>query len=216
MQQLTKIAVFLTFFVMNILQSQEIAILKYGGGGDWYSNPTALPNLIRFCNENLDTTIENKPQTVEVGDVNIFQFPLLHMTGHGNVFFSNEEAQNLRTYLLAGGFLHIDDNYGMEPYLKRELNKVFPNKALEELGSDHPIFNEKYDFPQGLPKIHEHDGQRPQALGIFHEGRLVLLFTFESDLGDGWEDPSVHNDTEAVRLKALQMGANIVAYAFKS
>ncbi|WP_409220567.1 MULTISPECIES: DUF4159 domain-containing protein [Croceitalea] len=201
---------------MNSLQSQEIAILKYGGGGDWYSNPTALTNLIRFCNENLDTTIENKPQTIEVGDVNIFQFPLLHMTGHGNVFFSNEEAQNLRTYLLAGGFLHIDDNYGMEPYIRRELNKVFPDKALEELGSDHPIFNEKYDFPEGLPKIHEHDGQRPQALGIFHEGRLVLLFTFESDLGDGWEDPSVHNDPEEIRLKALQMGANIIAYVFKT
>ncbi|MDT0540948.1 DUF4159 domain-containing protein [Croceitalea sp. P007] len=216
MQQLTKIVVFLTFFVMNSLQSQEIAILKYGGGGDWYSNPTALTNLIRFCNENLDTTIENKPQTIEVGDVNIFQFPLLHMTGHGNVFFSNEEAQNLRTYLLAGGFLHIDDNYGMEPYIRRELNKVFPDKALEELGSDHPIFNEKYDFPEGLPKIHEHDGQRPQALGIFHEGRLVLLFTFESDLGDGWEDPSVHNDPEEIRLKALQMGANIIAYVFKT
>lgn len=216
MKQLTPITLVLTFFVILSIQSQEIAILKYGGGGDWYSNPTALPNLIRFCNENINTKIETKPQTVEVGDINIFQFPLLHMTGHGNVFFSNEEAENLRTYLLAGGFLHIDDNYGMAPYLKRELKKVFPNKQLEELGSDHPIFSKEYPFPEGLPKIHEHDGKRPQAFGIFHEGRLVLLFTFESDLGDGWEDPSVHNDTEAVRLKALQMGANIVAYAFKS
>jgi len=216
MKQLTSITLVLTFFVILSIQSQEIAILKYGGGGDWYSNPTALPNLIRFCNENINTKIETKPQTVEVGDINIFQFPLLHMTGHGNVFFSNEEAENLRTYLLAGGFLHIDDNYGMAPYLKRELKKVFPNKQLEELGSDHPIFSKEYPFPEGLPKIHEHDGKRPQAFGIFHEGRLVLLFTFESDLGDGWEDPSVHNDTEAVRLKALQMGANIVAYAFKS
>ena len=138
------------------------------------------------------------------------------MTGHGNVFFSNEEAENLRTYLLAGGFLHIDDNYGMAPFLKRELQKVFPDKTLEELGSDHPIFNQKYSFPEGLPKIHEHDGKRPQALGIFHEGRLVLLFTFESDLGDGWEDPTVHNDPAEVRLKALQMGANILAYAFKT
>lgn len=198
------------------MQSQEIAILKYGGGGDWYSNPTALPNLIRFCNENIDTEIAAKPQTVEAGDVNIFQFPYLHMTGHGNVFFSNEEAANLRTYLLAGGFLHIDDNYGMAPYLKRELQKVFPDKTLEELGSDHPIFNQKYSFPEGLPKIHEHDGKRPQAFGIFDEGRLVLLFTFESDLGDGWEDPTVHNDPEEMRLKALQMGANIVAYAFKT
>ncbi|MDT0608452.1 DUF4159 domain-containing protein [Croceitalea rosinachiae] len=216
MKQLTKALVFLTFFVTTHIKAQEIAILKYGGGGDWYSNPTALPNLIRFCNENINTKIEAKPQTVEVGDVNIFQFPLLHMTGHGNVFFSGEEAENLRTYLLSGGFIHIDDNYGMRPYLERELNKVFPDKALEELGSDHAIFNQKYNFTDGLPKIHEHDGKRPQALGIFHKGRLVLLFTFESDLGDGWEDPSVHNDPEAVRLKALQMGANIVAYAFKT
>lgn len=216
MKQLTPFLIVLTFFVITTTQAQEIGILKYGGGGDWYSNPTALPNLIRFCNENINTKIQSKPKTVEVGDVNIFLFPLLHMTGHGNVYFSNEEAKNLRTYLLAGGFLHIDDNYGMRPYLERELKKVFPSKTLEELGSDHPIFSQKYSFPDGLPKVHEHDGKRPQALGFFHEGRLVLLFTFESDLGDGWEDPSVHNDPEAVRLKALQMGANIVAYAFKS
>ena len=216
MKQLTTLFVFLTFFVTTMVHSQEIAILKYGGGGDWYSNPTALPNLIRYCNENINTRIEPKPQTVEVGDVNIFQFPFLHMTGHGNVFFSNEEAENLRTYLLGGGFLHVDDNYGMEPYLRRELKKVFPDKELEELGVDHPIFNQQYDFPEGLPKIHEHDGKRPQALGIFHEGRLVLLFSFESDLGDGWEDPTVHNDPQSVRLKALQMGANIIAYAFKT
>lgn len=201
---------------MTTAASQQVAILKYGGGGDWYSNPTALPNLIRFCNENIDTKIKAKPEIVEVGDITIFQFPYLHMTGHGNVFFSNEEAENLRTYLLAGGFLHIDDNYGMEKYLRRELLKVFPEKKLEELGADHPIFSQKFKFPEGLPKIHEHDGKRPQALGFFHEGRLLLLFTLESDLGDGWEDPSVHNDPEAIRLKALQMGANIVAYAFKS
>ena len=136
------------------------------------------------------------------------------MTGHGNVFFTNEEAENLRAYLISGGFLHIDDNYGMEPYLRRELKKVFPDRTLDELGSDHPIFSQKYAFPNGLPKIHEHDGKRPQAFGISHEGRLVLLFTFESDLGDGWEDPEVHNDPEEVRTKALQMGANIVLYAF--
>ncbi|MBT8238341.1 MAG: DUF4159 domain-containing protein [Croceitalea sp.] len=209
-------ALVLILMCMHTIHSQQIAVLKYGGGGDWYSNPTALPNLIKFCNENIGTKIQPKPQTVGVGEVNIFEFPFIHMTGHGNVFFTEVEAQNLRTYLLAGGFLHIDDNYGMEPYLKRELKKVFPNKELEELGADHPIFNRKYKFEEGLPKIHEHDGQRPQALGIFHEGRLVLLFTFESDLGDGWEDPSVHNDSEAVRRKALQMGANIVDYAFKS
>jgi len=201
---------------MGAINAQEIAILKYGGGGDWYANPTALPNLIAFCNANIGTKINPEPETVETGSVSIFQYPYLHMTGHGNVFFTDEEAQNLRTYLLSGGFLHIDDNYGMEPYLRRELKKVFPDKELEELGADHPIFDQRFAFPDGLPKIHEHDGKRPQALGIFDQGRLVLLFTFESDLGDGWEDPEVHNDPEEIRLKALQMGANIVEYAFKS
>lgn len=197
------------------ITAQEIAILKYNGGGDWYANPTALPNLIRFCNENIDTKIEPQPETVEVGSSRIFQYPFLHMTGHGNVVFSEEESENLRAYLLSGGFLHIDDNYGMAPYLKVALTKVFPDKALEELGNDHPVFNQAYKFPNGLPKIHEHDGERPQALGLFHENRLILLFTVESDLGDGWEDPSVHNDPADVRLKALQMGANIIAYIFE-
>ena len=202
--------------MVSSAKCQEIAILKYKGGGDWYANPTALPNLIRFCNANIGTKIKEQPNTVEVGDINIFQYPYLHMTGHGNVVFSEEEAENLRTYLLSGGFLHIDDNYGMEPYLRKELVKVFPNIELDELGADHPIFSQKYEFPEGLPKIHEHKGKRPQALGITHEGRLLLLFTYESDLGDGWEDPSVHNDPEAIRTKALQMGANIISYAFKS
>ena len=196
--------------------AQEVAILKYGGGGDWYSNPTALPNLIRFCNQEIDTKIDPKPQTVEAGGVTLFQYPFLHMTGHGNVFFTDEEAENLRTYLLAGGFLHADDNYGMKEYFVREMKKVFPDKELLELGADHPIFDQTFKFPNGLPKIHEHDGERPQALGIFDEGRLLVLFTLESDLGDGWEDPSVHNDPEEVRQKALQMGANIVQYVFKS
>ncbi len=204
------------FSAFAMLNAQDIAILKYNGGGDWYANPTALPNLIQFCNQNIGTQLNSKPQTVEVGSTSIFQYPFLHMTGHGNVFFSQEDADNLRTYLLSGGFLHIDDNYGMEPYLKKELIKVFPDKELEELGSDHPIFSQKYTFPEGLPKIHEHDGKRPQAFGMFHEGRLILLFTFESDLSDGWEDPAVHNDPEEVRIKALQMGANIVQYVFKN
>ncbi len=214
-----KHCLFIVFFVFGLsfyTQSQEIAILKYSGGGDWYANPTSLPNLIRFSNENAGTRIKPKPQTVEVKNTAIFQYPFLHMTGHGNVFFTEEEADNLRTYLLAGGFLHIDDNYGLEPYLRKELPKVFPDKELEELGADHPIFSKPYAFPQGLPKIHEHDGKRPQAFGIFHEGRLVLLFTYESDLGNGWEDKEVHNDPEEVRLKALQMGANILSYVFKN
>ena len=196
--------------------SQDIAILKYKGGGDWYSNPTALPNLIQFCNININTKINPRPQTVEVGSTDIFQFPFLHMTGHGNVFFSEEDAKNLRDYLMSGGFLHIDDNYGMQPYIVKELKKVFPNKELIELPSNHPVFNVVYEFPQGLPKIHEHDNKRPQALGIFIEDRLALLFTFESDLGDGWEDPEVHNDPAEVREKALKMGANIVKYAFEN
>lgn len=196
--------------------SQQIGILKYGGGGDWYSNPTALPNLIQFCNSNINTKIDPKPETVEAGSPAIFQFPMLHMTGHGNVFFSDDEAENLHTYLMSGGFLHVDDNYGMEEYFRREVKKIFPDKDLQELGSDHPIFKQQFKFPKGLPKIHEHDGKRPQALGIFHEGRLLLLFTLESDLGDGWEDPSVHNDPQDVRERALQMGANIVSYVFKT
>ncbi|KAB5491483.1 MULTISPECIES: DUF4159 domain-containing protein [Flagellimonas] len=203
-------------FVMASSNAQQIAVLKYGGGGDWYSNPTALPNLIQFCNINLGTKIDPQPETAEAGSVTLFKYPFLHMTGHGNVFFSDDEVQNLKTYLLSGGFLHIDDNYGMEPYLKRELLKLFPDKQLEELGADHPIFDQKFKFPNGLPKIHEHDGKRPQAFGIFDNGRLILLYTFECDLGDGWEDPAVHNDPEEVRQKALQMGANIVEYAFKS
>ncbi len=201
---------------MPLGHAQDIAVLKYGGGGDWYSNPTALPNLITFCNSNIGTKINSKPQTVEASSPTLFDYPFLHMTGHGNVFFTDEEAENLRVYLLSGGFLHIDDNYGMKPYLERELQKVFPDRTMEELGADHPIFSQRYTFPDGLPKIHEHDGKRPQAFGIFEQGRLLLLFTFESDLGDGWEDPAVHNDPEEVRLKALQMGANIVEYAFKN
>ncbi len=196
--------------------SQDIAVLKYKGGGDWYGNPTALPNLISFCNNNIKTKISPKPETVEVGSTDIFQYPFVHMTGHGNVFFNEDDATNLRNYLISGGFLHIDDNYGMKPYITEELKKVFPNTDLVEIPVNHPIFNIAYPFPDGLPKIHEHDGKRPQALGIFHEDRLVLLFTFESDLGDGWEDQVVHNDPEDVREKALKMGANIVKYAFEN
>lgn len=206
----------LFFIFSSFLFSQDLAILKYNGGGDWYSNPTALPNLIAYCNKNIDTKINEKPKTVEVGSPDIFQFPLIHMTGHGNVFFSETDAENLKNYLVSGGFLHIDDNYGMEPYIKKELKKVFPNKELVELPVTHPIFNTAYNFPKGLPKIHEHDGKRPQALGLFQDDRLILLFTFESDLGDGWEDAEIHNDPADVREKALKMGANIVKYAFEN
>lgn len=203
-------------FLTSIIHAQNIAVLKYQGGGDWYSNPTAVPNLIKFCNQNINTKIKVQAETAETGSSDIFQYPFIHMTGHGNVFFSEEDAENLRNYLISGGFLHIDDNYGMAPFLKEELKKVFPDTNLIELPTTHPIFKIAYPFPDGLPKIHEHDGKRPQALGIFYKNRLVLLFTVESDLGDGWEDQEVHNDPEHVRLKALKMGANIVKYAFQN
>jgi hypothetical protein len=212
----TIVLTLLVSLVTLVASAQDLAIVKYKGGGDWYSNPTALPNLINYCNANIKTKMETKPQVVEVGSIDIFQFPMLHMTGHGNVFLSDEDAENLRKYLTSGGFLHIDDNYGMEPYIKKELKKVFPNLELLELPKNHDIFNTAYKFPDGLPKIHEHDGKRPQALGIFYKNRLVLLFTFESDLGDGWEDPEVHNDPADIREKALKMGANIVKYAFEN
>lgn len=208
---------FLILFSLNFVSfSQDIAILKYKGGGDWYGNPTALPNLISFCNKNINTKISSNPETVEVGSTDLFQYPFVHMTGHGNVFFNEDDANNLRNYLISGGFLHIDDNYGMKPYITEELKKVFPNTELIEIPVNHPIFNMVYAFPDGLPKIHEHDGKRPQAFGIFHESRLVLLFTYECDLGDGWEDQVVHNDPEDVREKALKMGANIIKYAFEN
>lgn len=216
MKKITLLVFIMTTFCFSGLAAQEIAILKYNGGGDWYSNPTALPNLIKFCNSNIGTIIDQKPQTVEVGSSTIFQFPFLHMTGHGNVVFSEKEAQNLREYLFSGGFLHIDDNYGMEPYLRKALKQVFPNKDLIELERTHAVFNNEYLFSDGLPKIHEHDGKRPQALGLFHENRLILLFTLESDLGDGWEDAAVHNDPVEIREKALKMGANIISYVFKN
>ena len=211
---MTKIITYILIIITNLCLAQEIAVLKYNGGGDWYSNPTAIPNLITFCNSNINTTINNKPKTVEVGSVALFQYPFVHMTGHGNVSFSNEEAENLRNYLNSGGFLHIDDNYGMDTYIRKELQKVFPNQQLIELPVKHPIFSSAYRFPKGLPKIHEHDGKRPQAFGYFHNGRLVCIYTTESDLGDGWENQEIHNDPSEVRLKALQMGANIIKYVF--
>jgi hypothetical protein len=205
------------FFLVTIkLTAQDIAVIQYGGGGDWYSNPTALSNLIKFCNEELKTTINTKPKVVSPNSADIFDYPFLHMTGHGNVFFTQEESENLRNYLLSGGFIHIDDNYGMDEYLRKELIKIFPNKELIELSKNHPIFKNPYNFPQGLPKIHEHDKNRPQAFGIFEENRLLVLYTFESDLGDGWENPEIHNDPQETRLKALQMGANIINYVFKN
>ena len=210
------IFIFIFSFGIQQVAAQKIALLKYNGGGDWYANPTALPNLIDFCNKNIDTRLDQKPVPVNPGGPEIFMYPFVHMTGHGNVIFSESEAENLRNYLLGGGFLHIDDNYGMREYLISALKNVFPEKELQELPASHPIFHSEFEFSQGLPKIHEHDAKRPQAFGIFDKGRLVLLFTFESDLGDGWENEEVHHDPEEVRLKALKMGANIIKYAFEN
>ncbi|HSN48112.1 MAG TPA: DUF4159 domain-containing protein [Flavobacterium sp.] len=196
--------------------SQEIALVKYSGGGDWYSNPTSLPNLIKYCNQNINTKIKPKPATVEPSSPDLFSFPFIHMTGHGNVFFNDADVNNLRNYLTSGGFLHIDDNFGMDQYIRKEIKKIFPNNNLAEIPANHQIFQKPYLFSSGLPKIHEHDGKRPQAFGIFIDNRLVLLYTFECDLGDGWEDPEVHNDPIAVREKALKMGANIVNYIFNN
>ncbi len=196
------------------VNAQEMALLKYSGGGDWYANPTALPNLARFCNEKIRTKLTVKNATVTAGERELFSYPFVHMTGHGNVVFSDAEIANLRAYLLAGGFLHIDDNYGMDQYVRREIKRLFPNHELVELGANHEIFQQPFVFASGLPKIHEHDAKPPQAFGIVIEGRLALLYTYETDLGDGWEDPEVHNNPPAVREKALRMGANIVHYVF--
>ena len=192
----------------------SIATLKYNGGGDWYANPTALPNLIEFSNKNLGTNIKESPDIVEVGSSDIFNYPFIHMTGHGNIFFSNEEANNLRKYLLSGGFLHVDDNYGLDEFFREEITKVFPNKKLIQINSNHIIFNQSFSFPNGLPKIHIHDAKPSEAYGIFDNGRLLCLYTYESDLSDGWEDSEVHNDSEETRLKALKMGSNIIEYVF--
>ncbi len=191
-----------------------MALLKYSGGGDWYSNPTALPNLAKYCNTNLGTNFDPDYATVEVGNADLFNYPFAHMTGHGNVVFSNSDAENLRLYLLSGGFLHIDDNYGMDKFVRQAMKQVFPEHDFIELPFSHPIYGQKFKFANGLPKIHEHDNKPPQGFGIIHEGRLLCYYTYECDLGDGWEDQPVHNDPEEKRQQALQMGANIVQYAF--
>lgn len=194
----------------------KIAKLKYNGGGDWYANKTALPNLINFCNRELGTSLSTEEDVAEVGSPAIYDYPYLYMTGHGNVVFSMDEAQNLRNYLVGGGFLHIDDNYGLDKFIRIELKKVFPELELIEVPFTHPIYHQKFKFPNGLPKIHEHDGKPAQGFGIFYEGRLVVFYSYECDLGNGWEDKRIHNDPEEKRQQALQMGANIISYCLTS
>ncbi len=198
-------------------QNQEglsIAKVKYQGGGDWYANKTALPNLVQFCNRELNMNLTPREAVVEVGSPEIFSYPYIYLTGHGNVVFNEQEAENLRTYLQSGGFLHIDDNYGLDKFIRLEMKKVFPDLEFVELPHNHPIYHQKFSFQEGLPKIHEHDGKPPQGYGLILEGRLVCYYTYETDLGNGWEDQSIHNDPEEVRQKALKMGANILTFAF--
>jgi hypothetical protein len=206
----------LPLFSFSQAYTVKIAKMKYNGGGDWYANKTSLPNLISFCNKNLKTNIFPEEDIIEPGDQKIFQYPFVHMTGHGNVLFSDQEVANIRKYLLSGGFLHIDDNYGMNKFIRREMKKVFPEHEFVEVPFSHPIYHQKYQFAKGLPKIHEHDNLPPQGFGIIHEGKLVCFFSYECDLGNGWEDRVIYNDPEAVRMEALKMGANLIQFAFTS
>jgi len=219
---MNKILLFLCFFAAAawanapIKPALKLGLLKYNGGGDWYANPTALPNLSRFCNKELHTNFDPDYATVDVASPEIFNYAFIHLTGHGNIVFSNAEALNLRTYLQSGGFLHIDDNYGLDPFVRPALKMVFPETELVELPFNHEIYHSHFDFKNGLPKIHKHDDKPAQGFGLFWEGRLVVFYSYETDLGDGWEDIDVHNDTEEQRTRALQMGANIIKYAFEN
>ncbi len=221
MSEKSRLIAFLLFCLPCLLSNMaygqsplKLAKLKYSGGGDWYANKTALPNLIEFCNVQMKTNISPEEDIVEVGSSDLFFYPYVYLTGHGNVVFSDDEAENLRKYLISGGFLHIDDNYGLDQFIRLEMKKIFPELEFVELPFNHPIYKQKFEFKNGLPKIHEHDGERPQGLGLIYEGRLVCFYSYETDLGNGWEDQRIHNDPEEVRQEALKMGANIIAFAF--
>lgn len=214
---MNKILLFLcSVFLCSVCFAQDIAVLKYEGGGDWYANPTALPNLIDFCNQNIDTKISKPYKTVEVESADLFNYPIVFMTGHGNVYFSDIAVENLRSYLSSGGFLHISDNYGLDVYIRKEMKKVFPDIEFQEIPYNHPIYHQTFKFDKGIPKIHEHDNKPAQGFGIFIDGRLVCFYDYETDLSDGWEDASIHNNPESVRETALKMGANIVQFAFSN
>ena len=212
---------FLVFILLSALislsatpgnYSYTFAVLKYNGGGDWYSNPTSLPNLVKYCNTSLGMNIDPNVASIEVSSPELYNYPFIHMTGHGNVVFNQQEAENLRNYLLGGGFLHISDNYGMDKFVRLQMKKVFPELDFIELPYTHAIYHQTYDFEKGLPKIHEHDSKAPQGFGLVFEGRLICFYDVECDRGDGWEDAEVHNDSEEARNKALQMGANIIQF----
>jgi hypothetical protein len=208
----------LLFTAFNVASpSFQIALVKYNGGGDWYANlETSLPNLIKFCNDNLKLNINPEQAVVDIGSAEIFNYPFLHLTGHGNIVINGQEADNLRKYLLAGGFLHISDNYGMDKFIRPQMKLVFPELEFVEIPFNHPVFHQKYDFSNGLPKIHEHDEKAPQAFGLFYQGRLICFYDYECDLGDGWESFEVHKDSPEAHQKALKMGANLIQYTFTS
>lgn len=211
---LTFLFLFIGVYVSAQSEKIRIAKLQYSGGGDWYANKTALPNLAKFCNEQLGTNIDEEDAVVQVGSPELFDYSFVYMTGHGNVVFSPSEAENLRKYLTSGGFLHIDDNYGLNDYIRLEMKKVFPELEFIELPLEHPVYHQKFDFPKGIPKIHEHDNKPAQGFGLIYEGKLVCYFSYEADLGNGWEDQRIHNDPQEVRLQALRMGANLITYIF--
>jgi|TARA_B100000678_G_scaffold291206_1_gene306821 hypothetical protein len=209
-----KIYIFIPILCCSLLSQEfSIARIQYGGGGDWYCDPSSLPNLLEYLKTNTSMSQASKEVRIKLTDSNAKQFPYLYITGHGNIRFSNNEIIALRSILSNGGFLHADDNYGMDKSFRREIKKVFPNKKFVELPHSHPIFSSYYELKNGLPKVHEHDNRPPQALGIFENNKLVVLYTYESDLGDGWEDATVHNDPPEIRDAALKMGVNIIYYA---
>ena len=216
MKHIFILAMLLSFGMMKAAgPSFQIALLKYNGGGDWYANlETSLPNLIKYCNDNLKLNINPEQAVVDIGSSEILNYPFLHLTGHGNIVINAQEAENLRKYLLAGGFLHISDNYGMDKFIRPQMKLVFPELDFVEIPFNHPVFHQKYDFNNGLPKVHEHDNKAPQAFGLFYKGRLVCFYDYECDLGDGWESYEVHKDSPEAHLKALKMGANLMQYVF--
>ncbi len=217
MRSMNKIVIVFFFFCSSALLGQiKLAKVKYSGGGDWYANKTSLPNLIQFCNSNLPLKLSTTPETVELTSKQLFNYPFIHLTGHGNILFNDNETQNLRTYLLGGGFLHIDDNYGLDVYIRREMKKVFPSLEFVELPFTHAIYHQTFNFPTGLPKIHEHDGRPAQGFGLIYKGRLICFYSYESDLGNGWEDVGTYTDPAEKHQEALKMGANILQYAFKN
>ena len=199
----------------NIILGQEFSIarINYGGGGDWYCDPSSIPNLLSYLTKNTSIKAAHDEYRIKLTTKELRGHPYLYMTGHGNIRFTNEEIIQLREYLMGGGFLHTDDNYGLNTSFRREMKRVFPDRDFVELPHDHAVFHSYFDMPNGLPKIHEHDGKPPQLFALYNEDRIMVIYSYESDLGDGWEDEEVHNDPSELRVAALQMGVNIIYFA---